>query len=160
MGLLAAKLAVVRYRFWSVVTGAHIPLNTSEIQGGLQLPHPNGIVIHPDAKIGPNCRLFQQVTLGTGPLPGLPVLGAHVDIGAGAKILGGVHIGDFAIVGANAVVITDIPAGAVAVGVPAVIKWNASGQWDRDSRMRRGNHDAPDSLEEPLFSDASSRSQA
>ena len=58
-------LAVLRHRFWSVVTGADVPL-VCRIEGGLLLPHPNGIVIHPDARIGPNCLLFQQVTLGTG----------------------------------------------------------------------------------------------
>ena len=135
---LESKIAVIRHRFWSIVTGADIPLNTGAIQGGLELPHPSGIVLHPEVQIGPNCRLFQQVTLGTGPHPGVPVLGAHVDVGAGAKILGGVHIGDFALIGANAVVVNDIPAGAIAVGVPAVVKLRARAQWDREPRSRRG----------------------
>lgn len=105
------------YRVWSVVTGAEIPLN-AQIAGGLLIPHPNGIVIHPDAKIGPNCLIFQQVTIGTGK-GGVPTIGGHVDIGAGAKILGGVTIGNHARIGANAVVISDVPAGATAVGIPA-----------------------------------------
>jgi len=138
LGRIQSKLAVIRHRFWSVVTGAEIPLNTWAIEGGLELPHPNGIVIHPDSQIGPNCRLFQQVTLGTGPRPGLPVLGANVDIGAGAKILGGVHLGDFSVIGANAVVITDIPAGAIAVGIPAKVKPDARALWDREVRNARG----------------------
>jgi serine O-acetyltransferase len=115
------RWAVLRHRFWSAVTGADIPLNCN-IAGGLLLPHPNGVVVHPDAQIGPNCMLFQQVTVGTGPKPGLPRLGGHVDVGPGAKILGGVHIGDHAVIGANAVVLCDVPAGSVAVGVPAVVK--------------------------------------
>jgi serine O-acetyltransferase len=115
---LARRAAVLRHRFWSAVTGAEIPLN-SRIAGGLLIPHPNGIVIHPDAEIGPNCLLLQQVTLGHGTRPGLPRLGGHVDIGAGAKVLGGVSIGDHARIGANAVVLSDIPAGATAVGIPA-----------------------------------------
>src|SRR5690349_23790877 len=45
---------VLWHRFWSIVTGADIPLNV-RIAGGLLLPHPNGIVIHPDVEIGPNC---------------------------------------------------------------------------------------------------------
>lgn len=114
------RLAVLRHRFWSVVCGADIPLN-SRIEGGLLLPHPNGIVVHPDARIGPNCLLFQQVTLGVGPRPGLPVLEGHVDVGAGARILGGVTVGRDARIGANAVVLDDVPAGALAVGVPARI---------------------------------------
>ncbi len=140
LGKVQSKIAVIRHRFWSVVTGAEIPLNTWTVGGGLELPHPNGVVIHPDAQLGPNCRLFQQVTLGTGPRPGLPVLGTNVDIGAGAKILGGVHLGDFAVIGANAVVITDIPAGAVAVGIPAKVKPNARASWDQEVRSSRGEN--------------------
>lgn len=121
-GVLEGKVAVLRHRFWSAVSGAEIPLNASRIDGGLLIPHPNGVVIHPEAKIGPNCLIFQQVTIGTGPVPGVPTLGGCVDVGPGAKILGGVTIGDGAIIGANSVVIQDVPAGAVAVGVPAVIK--------------------------------------
>lgn len=107
------------HRFWSVVTGAEIPLG-SRIEGGLLIPHPNGIVVHPDAAIGPNCLIFQQVTIGTGK-GGVPTIGGHVDIGAGARILGGVTIGEHARIGANAVVLSDVPAGAVAVGIPARI---------------------------------------
>ena len=119
---LAQKVAVLRHRFWSVVAGADIPINAHQLGGGLLLPHPQGVVIHPDVELGPNCLLMQQVTLGTGPKPGVPKLGGHVDVGAGAKILGGVVIGDHAVIGANAVVISDVPAHAVAVGIPAVVK--------------------------------------
>jgi serine O-acetyltransferase len=111
------KWITLRHAFWSMVTGADIPLGC-RLGGGLLLPHPNGIVIHPEAVVGPNCLIFQQVTLGAG-RSGVPRLGGHVDVGAGAKILGGVVIGDDALIGANAVVLQDIPAGASAVGVPA-----------------------------------------
>jgi serine O-acetyltransferase len=116
---LGAKLAVLRHRFWSVVTGADIPIN-SKIGGGLLIPHPNGIVIFPGSEIGPNCLLFQQVTIGSTEA-GTPRLGGHVDVGAGAKIIGPVTIGDHAKIGANAVVTKDVPAGATAVGIPARI---------------------------------------
>jgi serine O-acetyltransferase len=109
---------VMRHRFWSAVTGADIPL-TSQIGGGLLSPHPNGIVVHPDARIGVNCLIFQQVTIGTGDARGVPEIAGHVDIGAGARILGRVRIGPHARIGANAVVLADVPAGATAVGVPA-----------------------------------------
>ena len=109
----------VQHRLWSVVTQADIPA-TTRIGGGLLLPHPNGVVIHPDTTIGPNCLIFQQVTLGTrASTPGAPRIGGHVDIGAGARILGPVTIGDHAVIGANAVVLCDVPAGASARGVPA-----------------------------------------
>lgn len=110
---------VLSHRFWSVVAGADIPLNCC-LGGGLLLPHPNGVVIHPGAAVGPNCLIFQQVTLGAGgPKPGVPTLGGHVDVGAGAKLLGGIVVGDHSRIGANAVVLCDVPAGATAVGVPA-----------------------------------------
>jgi serine O-acetyltransferase len=113
------KLAILRHRFWSVVTGADIPINT-QIGGGLILPHPNGVVIHPRVIIGPNCIIFQQATLGTNRGDrGVPRLGGHVDVGPGACILGSVSIGDHAVVGANAVVLKNVPNGCVAVGVPA-----------------------------------------
>lgn len=112
---------LICFRAWSIVTGAEIDLAT-RIGGGLLIPHPNGVVIHPESTIGPNCLIFQQVTLGAGgPIAGCPKLGGHVDVGAGAKILGGVTIGDHARIGANAVVLVDVPARATAVGVPARI---------------------------------------
>ena len=110
-------LAVVRYRFWSALTGADIPLNT-RLGGGLLIPHPNGIVIHPDVQIGPNCLIFQQVTIGSNGR-GIPTIASHVDIGAGAKILGPIYIGAHAKIGANAVVTRDVPAGCTVAGVPA-----------------------------------------
>ena len=117
--LVTSRLWVLAHRFWSAVAGTDIPINT-EIGGGLAMPHPNGIVIHADAKIGPNCLIFQQVTLG-GNEHGAPILIGHVDVGAGAKILGKVTIGAHAKIGANSVVLTDVPEGATAVGIPAKI---------------------------------------
>lgn len=116
-GPVSRKLAVLRHRIWSIVTGADIPIGT-RIAGGLLMPHPNGIVISPNSTIGPNCLLFQQVTLGA-TRKGTPTLGGHVDIGAGAKIIGPVTIGDHAQIGANAVITHDVPAHGVAVGIPA-----------------------------------------
>jgi len=119
--LLMRMHGVFWHRFWSVVTSCDVPLNC-QLEGGLILAHCNGVVIHPESKVGPNCLLFHQVTLGKGgPKPGAPILDGHVDIGAGAKILGGVTLGDHSKVGANAVVLCDVPAGATAVGIPAKI---------------------------------------
>lgn len=114
---LARRWAVLRHTFWQAVTGADIPINT-RIGGGLLLPHPNGIVIHPSVVIGPNCLIFQQVTLGMAH-GGVPTLGGHVDIGAGAKVIGQVRLADHSKIGANAVVTIDVPEGATAVGIPA-----------------------------------------
>ncbi|MBW4589578.1 hypothetical protein G7B40_001080 [Aetokthonos hydrillicola Thurmond2011] len=109
---------IIQHRFWSIVTGADIPLNC-QIEGGLVLPHPNGVVLHPKASIGPNCMIFQQVTIVGG-----VKIGGHVDIGAGAKIIRPVTIGEHAKIGANAVVLSDVPAGVTVVGIPAKIILN------------------------------------
>lgn len=115
-------LIVIRHRFWSAVTACDIPLGFDP-GGGFILAHPTGVIIHPKSVIGPNCMLMHQVTLGTsrGRRPGVPTLGGHVDVGPGAMIFGGVTIGDHAVIGANAVVMIDVPAGATAAGVPARI---------------------------------------
>lgn len=117
MSAVRRKLAVFRHRFWSAITGAEIPLNT-KIGGGLRLPHPNGIVIHPKVTIGPNCLIFQQVTIGAN-YRGVPRVGASVDFGAGAKVLGPIVIGDRAVIGANSVVVRDVAAGTTVAGIPA-----------------------------------------
>jgi serine O-acetyltransferase len=120
-GRFARKYWALQHRFWSTVTQSEIHL-TQKIGGGLRLPHPTGIILHQDAVLGPNCQLFHQVTLGlVEDRPGAPVLGGHVDVGSGARILGPVTIGDHARVGANAVVLQDVPEGATAVGIPARI---------------------------------------
>lgn len=116
--LATRKLAVLRHRFWSAVSGADIPLN-SNIGIGVVIPHPNGVVIHPEAVIGPNCMIFQQVTVGVADGEGAPRIGGHVDIGAGAKVLGNIHIGDHARIGANAVVLDDVLVHETVVGIPA-----------------------------------------
>lgn len=100
---LRRRIYVLLHRFWSVATGADIPLQC-RIGGGLLIPHPNGIVIHPDSIIGVNCLIFQQVTIGTRRGGGTPVLQGHVDVGAGAKILGLVEIPAHSEVRANAVI--------------------------------------------------------
>lgn len=112
---LRAKYWALVHWFWSIVTQCEIHLNT-EIGGGLRLTHPTGIIIHPQAVIGPNCMIFHQVTLA-----GNVIVGGHVDIGAGAKILGPLTIGDHALIGANAVVTKDVPARSTAIGIPAKI---------------------------------------
>lgn len=116
---IGRKCASLSRLFWSIVGQIDIPIGT-QIGGGLLMPHPNGIVVHPDSVIGPNCLLGQQVTLGTsGTRPGAPRLGGHVDVSAGAKIIGGVTIGDHALIGANAVVTHDVEPYAVMAGIPA-----------------------------------------
>lgn len=113
------KYAVFRHRFWSVATGADIPIN-SRIGGGLLIPRPNGMVVHPRAQIGCNCLLFQQVMVGATE-KGAPTIGGHVDVGAGAKTIGPVTIGDHVRIGANAVVREDVLAYGTFVANPGAL---------------------------------------
>lgn len=97
------------------------------------IEHQGGIVIHGNTEIGDRCIIRQNCTLGLKRLDALddaPVLGHDVHLGAGAVVLGRVMLGDGATVGANAVVTTDVPPGALALGVPARIRFRTSGETD------------------------------
>lgn len=95
---------------------------------GLFIDHGMGVVIGETTVIGDNCTIYQNVTLGgTGKDTGKrhPTLGNNVLVGSGAKVLGPFKVGDNARIAAGAVVLTEIPANATAVGVPArVVKVN------------------------------------
>src|SRR5271157_3223560 len=88
------------------------------------IDHGMGVVIGETAQIGDDCTLYHGVTLGGVKWEKTkrhPTLGRSVVVGAGAKILGPVFVGDGAKIGSNAVVVRDVPAGATAVGIPARI---------------------------------------
>jgi len=112
------KWSRLRHVFWSVITGSEIDAN-AKIGKGLTLPHPNGVIVHRNAVIGDDCIIMQQVTIGQLAEEDAPVIGSGVYIGAGAKVLGRVCVGDHARIGANAVVLCDVPPNWTAVGVPA-----------------------------------------
>ena len=113
-------LASARHVFWSIVTASDIQ-RTATLGKRLCLPHPTGVVIHRDAVIGDDCILMQQVTLGQLAETGAPVIGSNVYIGAGAKVLGDITVGDGARIGANAVVLSNVPPQCTVVGIPAQI---------------------------------------
>ena len=94
----------------------------------LLIEHFGGIIVSGDAVIGDDVVIRQGVTIGlrTTGRRGAPVIGDRVDIGAGAKLLGHIRIGNDAVIGANAVVLCDVPDGALAVGIPAVVKPRSS----------------------------------
>lgn len=97
----------------------------AKIGKGLFIDHGIGVVIGETAEIGDNVTIYHGVTLGgTGKDKGKrhPTVGNNVIIGCGAKILGPISIGDGAKIGANSVVLKDVPKGKTAVGIPAVIK--------------------------------------
>jgi serine O-acetyltransferase len=109
------------YRFIETLTGISIP-KTARVGPGLRIYHFGNIFVHAQATIGANCTLRQGVTIGNRHADGpVPVLEDGVELGAYAQVLGGVRIGRGAKVGAMSVVLTDVPPGATAVGVPAKI---------------------------------------
>lgn len=120
VGGLRRKMFRLRHRFWSMVTGTDIGLG-ARLGQGLGLPHANGVVIHEDTVIGDNCMIMQQVTIGIIEAHP-PTIGSNVYIGAGAKVLGNIRLGDRARIGANAVVLHDVPEDHTAAGVPATIR--------------------------------------
>jgi len=121
MGIIAKFFAMLNVLLFGIEVSPRV-----EIGGGLFLPHTVGTVIGAE-RIGCNVTIMQGVTLGTRE-PDMqftvslrPVIGNHVLIGAGAKIIGRVMIGDYARIGANAVVLDDVPPYAVAAGIAAKV---------------------------------------
>jgi serine O-acetyltransferase len=108
------------YKLVQVATGIELPCEVT-LGRNFVIDHFGGIVISGYAKFGDNCRIRNGVVVGLAHAddPCAPEVGNNVDIGAGAKLLGRIRIGDNVLIGANAVVVSDIPANMVAVGVPA-----------------------------------------
>jgi serine O-acetyltransferase len=105
-----------------ILTGVELPCETV-VGRRFRIDHFGGIIISGDAVFGDDCIVRNGVTVGlrnTGE-SGSPILGDRVDVGAGAKILGAIRIGDDVAIGANAVVLTDVPSNSIAVGIPARI---------------------------------------
>ena len=93
--------------------------------------HAGGIVLHPQVTFGDRCGIMHNVTVGTNmDKPGVPRIGDDVFIGAGAVVIGNIVVGDGALIAANSLVFFDVPADALAMGVPAVI-------YPNKSRLRR-----------------------
>ena len=124
-----AKLGV------EITANIHLP-SKADIGPGLYIGHFGPVFISSRAKIGEMCNISQGVTIGVGgrgEKRGAPTLGDRVYVGAGAKILGRIHIGDDVAIGANAVVTKDVPDKAVVVGVPAkVISYEGSADFVHD----------------------------
>jgi serine O-acetyltransferase len=113
----------VLYRRVRNVYGIELPY-TVRLGRRVVFEHQGGVVIHGNCEIGDDSIVRQCVTMGIRTLDRLadaPRLGRGVSIGAGAVLLGSIEVHDGAMIGANAVVLTDVPAGATAVGIPARI---------------------------------------
>jgi serine O-acetyltransferase len=106
-----------------VIFGLEVTIRC-EIGPGLVFPHTSGTVIG-SVKIGSNALIYHNVTLGAQKMDvrldpkTRPVIGDNVTIGAGAKVLGGIFVGNNAVIGANAVVTKSVPEGATMLGIPA-----------------------------------------
>lgn len=112
--------------------GISIPYNT-KIGSGFYIGHYGGIVVSHEAQIGKNCNISHGVTVGTsygGKYPGTPVIQDGVYIGPGAKVIGGITIGNNVAIGANCVVTKPISDNSVVVGVPGrVISEKGAGEY-------------------------------
>lgn len=111
------------YLLVQILTGIELPCE-AKLGQRVRIDHFGDIIISGDVEIGDDVVIRNGVTIGLRhtDIRGAPKIGNRVDIGAGAKILGPITIGDDVAIGANAVVITDVPANSLAVGVPAKIK--------------------------------------
>ena len=129
---LTSKIYGLNYFFILITCGIRLNRET-KIGKALHIIHSGNIIIDPNAVIGDRCGIQQDVTLGLNmDRDGAPVIGDDVYIGAGAKILGPVTVGDGAVVAANSLVVVDVPPGATAIGVPArMMKYTARPQEDK-----------------------------
>lgn len=127
------RLIMLLIRF---LYGSFIPYQ-ARIGKGVHFGHKMGIVISPCAQIGCRVKIRHQVTIGSGGA----IIGDDVEFGAGAKVIGNVKIGEGARIGANAVVINNIPPYAVAVGVPARVVRIRENATESEGRREAGDHD-------------------
>ena len=114
--LCSFKLTRLTYRFGIAISP------DAEIGPGLYIGHFGGIVVNEAVRIGRNCNLSHDVTIGQmnrGRRAGVPVVGDEVYIAPGAKVIGGIRVGNRVAIGANAVVNSDVPDDAVVGGIPA-----------------------------------------
>jgi serine O-acetyltransferase len=120
---LFSLLYRVLYKLVQIVTGIELPCEVP-VGRNFVIDHFGGVVISGYAKFGDNCRLRTGVVVGLRRVgePCAPIIGNNVDIGAGAKLLGAIRIGDNVLIGANAVVLTDVPSNSVAFGIPATVR--------------------------------------
>lgn len=120
---LCSLMYRVLYKLMQIITGIELPCE-AVVGRNFVIEHFGGIVISGYAKFGDNCRIRNGVVVGLRHVEEkcAPTIGDNVDIGSGAKLLGPIRIGDNVLIGANAVVICDVPDNCIAVGVPAVVK--------------------------------------
>ena len=118
---VCGKVYGALYLLTGIVCGVHMPREVT-IGKNFHIVHVEGsISIHPDTVIGDNVGIMHNVTIGENMTEGAPVIGDDVFIGVGAVVIGSITVGDGARIAANSLVMNDIPAGSVAMGVPAKV---------------------------------------
>jgi serine O-acetyltransferase len=126
LSLIAKSFTLMNLILFGIETSPKV-----KIGGGLFLPHTVGTILGAE-RIGNNVTIMHGVTLGAREMDfhftpySRPIIGNNVFIGAGAKIIGSITIGDYAKIGANAVVLKDVPSHSLAVGIPAKIIENSN----------------------------------
>lgn len=113
--------------------------NDIELGEGINFTHTLGTVIGGTSKVGSRVKFMGNNTIGTAKDNGCPVIEDDVVIGCGARVLGPIRIGRGAFIGANAVVLTDVPPGAIATGIPAKIHVRRAGDPEVDDGGRPSN---------------------
>ena len=113
-------IAFLLFKNIEILTGISLPAS-ARIGKGFYVGHFGGIILHSDAVLGEHCSIGPGVLIGTRGMGnlGVPILGDNVYVGVGAKLLGGIKIGNNVRIGANAVVLKDVPDDATVVGIPA-----------------------------------------
>jgi serine O-acetyltransferase len=96
--------------------------NDIELGDGINFTHTLGTVIGGTSKVGARVKFMGNNTIGTAKDNGCPVIEDDVIIGCGARVLGPIRVGRGAFIGANAVVLTDVPPDAIATGIPATVR--------------------------------------
>lgn len=112
----------IAFKLVQIITGIELPCEV-RIGRGFVIDHFGGIIVSGYAQFGDNCRIRSGVVVGLRRIEEkcAPEIGDNVDIGTGAKLLGPIRIGNNVLIGANAVVLSDVPDDSIAVGVPARI---------------------------------------
>lgn len=123
---------------WLLPGYDHLQITTprGQIGGGLIFQHGFSTIVSAE-RIGCNCKIYQQVTIGYNHKLQAPIIGDNVEICCGAKVIGGIRIGNNVLIGANAVVVKDVPDNSIIAGIPAKVIGQNIPDGDIFSRIKK-----------------------
>ena len=125
--LVTKVVGLISQRLIDITTGIVIP-TTARIGPGFHITHYGGVIVNGQTHAGENFTLGHQTTIGLHD-GGVPVFGDNVVVAPGARVVGGITVGDGALIGLNAVVLKDVPSRHVASGVPATVRPDTRPMW-------------------------------